>query len=173
MFRKSLVVLGCCIGFVLVFLLWPSSLINISAAAPANEAVPTAHLVASGQSPIGLLDPNIVTSSDDRENATPTAWWVWSGQTVSDILNFATTNNARVVDLAIDSLGSPHRFTATYVVNTGAYAKTWYFYDGVDANTLGNCAERQQRPAHCAQSLRHRQWADSLYGGRHRQHGRG
>ena len=139
MVRKALAVSGCSIVVVMLIMFAPARVSRRSqAAALAAPDEPTARLVASGSAPIGQLDPDIVTSSDDRSNATPVGWWVWSGQTVSDILAFAGANNARVVDLAIDSLGSPHRFTATYVVNTGAYAKTWYFYDDVDETALNN-----------------------------------
>lgn len=141
MFRKFWIVLGCFIGVMLVVVLRLPTSINISQAAPAEA---TSRPVASGHSPIGLLDPDVITSSDDRSNATPVAWWVWSGQTTSDINAFQSANNARVVDLAIDSLGTPHRFTTTYVSNTGAYQKAWWFYDGVDEATLNSALSANQ-----------------------------
>ena len=137
MYRRLSVVLGCSIGLVFVFLLWPSSLTNISAAAiPRSVSAPPDQLIAAG-SPVSHTAPDVITSTDDRNNATPTGWWVYSGQSLADISNFVNANNARLVDLAIDSLGSPHRFTATYVPNSGAYAKSWWYYDGVDATQLG------------------------------------
>ena len=36
-----------------------------------------------------IAPSGVITSSDDRSNATPVVWWVWSGQTTTDILNFA------------------------------------------------------------------------------------
>ncbi len=136
MFRRISIVLGCSIGLALTFLLWPSVLIRTSAAsAPRSASAPPHGLIAAGH-PGSLTAPNIITSTDDRNNATPTAWWVYSGQTLTDITNFVNANNARLVDLSIDSLGTPHRFTATYVSNTGAYAKSWWFYDGVDETAL-------------------------------------
>ncbi len=137
MFRRLWVVLSCCLGCAVVFLLWPSSLINASAAAiPRAVSAPPDQLIAAG-SPAGLTAPMVITSTDDRNNAAPTGWWVYSGQSLADIGNFIAANNARIVDLSIDSLGSPHRFTVTYVPNTGAYAKSWWYYDGVDATQLG------------------------------------
>ncbi len=78
----------------------------------------------------------VITSSDDRENATPTGWWVYSGQTVADITNFINTNNARIVDIYLEAVATPRRFTVTYVPNTGAYAKSWWWYVDVDEPTL-------------------------------------
>jgi hypothetical protein len=136
MYRRLSVALGCSIGLVSIFLLWPSTLIHSSAASVArSDSAPPDQLIASGE-PVSPTAPEIVTSSDDRDNATPTGWWVYSGQTVTDTLNFVTANNARIVDLAIDSLGPPHRFTVTYVPNTGAYFKNWWYYDNVDATAL-------------------------------------
>ncbi|MFN8595972.1 MAG: serine hydrolase [Anaerolineae bacterium] len=139
MLRKALFVASCSVGFVLLILLTPMRITRrTQAAALSAGGADTPRLVASGRGPIGQLDPDVITSSDDRSNATPVVWWVWSGQTTTDILNFASANNARVVDISIDSLGSPHRFTVTYVVNTGAYQKTWWLYDDVTDTTLNN-----------------------------------
>jgi hypothetical protein len=136
MFRKRWFILAGCLASLLVFVFLPSQLIKPAAAfaSPISSPPPQPNVTAAG--PFSPTATTVITSSDDRENATPTGWWIYSGQSASDILNFVTTNNARVVDLTIDSLGTPHRFTATYVPNTGAYAKTWWFYDDVDVTTL-------------------------------------
>jgi hypothetical protein len=136
MFRRLLVVLGCSIGFVFVLLLWPSALTKISAAAVPRSASTLPNQLLAAGSPLSSTAPTIVTNSDDRENATPTAWWVYSGQTVSDIANTLSTNNARIVDIYLESLATPRSFTVTYVSNTGAYAKGWWWYYDVDENTL-------------------------------------
>lgn len=83
--------------------------------------------------------PNVpaVVNTDDRENSTPTAWWVYSGQSITDATNFINANNARIVDLYVEST-SPFRFTLTYVSNTGSYAKSWWWYVDVDAATLNS-----------------------------------
>jgi hypothetical protein len=138
MFRRLLLVLGGSSAFVFVLVLWPSSLIHSSAAAvPRSPSAPPNQLIASG-SPLSPTAPVIFTSSDDRENATPTAWWVYSGQTVTDVVNVITNDNARIVDLSIDPSVTPRRFTVTYVQNTGTYAKSWWWYYDVDGTTLSN-----------------------------------
>ncbi len=136
MFRRLLSVFGCSVAFVFVILLWPSALINISVAAvPRSSSAPPNQLLAAG-SPLSPTVPTIFTSSDDRENAAPTAWWVYSGQTVTDVVNTINNDNARIVDLSIDFSVMPRRFTVTYVQNTGAYAKSWWWYYDVDATAL-------------------------------------
>ena len=72
---------------------------------------------------------------DDNENSTPTAWWIYTGQSLSAITNTITSKNARITDIAVDnSAGSS--FTVSYVQNTGSYAKQWWWYVGIDAPTL-------------------------------------
>ena len=167
MFRKLLVVLGCCISFVLVFLLWPSASINISAAAaPQSASAPPNQLLAA-DSPLSPTVPSIVTSSDDRENATPTAWWVYSGQTVSDIVNTINNDNARIVDIYLEAVATPRKFTVTYVHNTGAYAKSWWWYVDVDESTLStalstNNARLISLKALCLRSSPGRWWMTSV-----------
>jgi hypothetical protein len=74
-------------------------------------------------------------ATDDTDNSTPTAWWIYTGQSVADIDNTLHGDNARIVDIAADD-ASFRTFTVTYVKNTGSYAKTWWWYYGVDAATL-------------------------------------
>jgi hypothetical protein len=81
-------------------------------------------LVTSG---FGTLAGATVGASDDRENTEPTSWYVYENQTTADILNTATTNNLRVVDLSVQTAGSSPVFSAVYVANTQTYAKTWWF----------------------------------------------
>jgi hypothetical protein len=69
---------------------------------------------------------------DDFDNNTPTGWWIYTGQSVTDIQNTINNDNARIIDLEVDST-SPYSFTVTYVQNTGAYAKGWWWYYGVTA----------------------------------------
>jgi hypothetical protein len=97
--------------------------------------------LASANAPSGiLLTPAMpaTANADDRENTTPTAWWVYSGQTAADIANTLSADNARIVDITVESLALPRRFTVTYVSNTGAYAKAWWWYYDVDETTLNN-----------------------------------
>src|SRR5207245_2450364 len=69
-------------------------------------------------------------AGDDNENSTPTAWWIYTGQSLADINSTLTAKQARIVDIAVDN---PNAFTVTYVKNTGAYNKAWWFYVGIDA----------------------------------------
>lgn len=74
-------------------------------------------------------------AQDDNENSSRTAWWIYTGQTLSDIKSTVATRNARVVDISVD-VPSFDRFTVTYVQNTGSYAKKWWWYVGIDAGEL-------------------------------------
>jgi hypothetical protein len=95
-------------------------------------------LLAAWQAPAGNLDAPLAGGVDDRDNTTPTGWWIYTGQTVSDVLNFVTTNNARIVDLEADTSVSPIRYTVTYVENAGVYGSAWWFYVDVDQATLSS-----------------------------------
>ena len=61
------------------------------------------------------------------------SWWILANVTPTDLLNFVVSNNARIVVLkAFDNpmVGGPVRFFAVMISNTGADAKTWWFYQG-------------------------------------------
>ena len=112
---------------------------------PQPDAVPSEELSVPIESPTLLAtwqgaasDPAapVAAGVDDRDNTTITGWWVYTGQTASDVLNFAVTNNARIVDLEANTLVTPIRYTVTYVSNTGAYSRAWWFYADVTAATL-------------------------------------
>lgn len=77
----------------------------------------------------------LALAADDNENSTPTAWWIYTGQSVNDINNTLRNDNARIIDITADNT-SFSSFTVTYVQNTGSYAKQWWWYYGVDAATL-------------------------------------
>ncbi|MBI5877689.1 MAG: serine hydrolase [Chloroflexi bacterium] len=79
-----------------------------------------------------------VAGVDDRENSTPTGWSVYSGQTVANIVAYYGSNNVRIVDLDVETTTAPIKFTVTYVANTGAYSKAWWWYVDVDAATLSS-----------------------------------
>jgi Beta-lactamase len=82
-----------------------------------------------------LAGAPIARGVDDNENSTPTAWWIYTGQTFNDVSNTIKNLNARVVDIKVDNSG-PNPFTVTYVQNTGSYAKQWWWYVGIDAATV-------------------------------------
>jgi hypothetical protein len=136
MSRKLPVVFACSIGLVFVLLFLPSRLIRpgTASALPISSTPPRHNL--TFDSPLSPAVTSVITSSDDRENTVPTGWWVLSGQTVADITNFINTNNARIVDIYLEAVTTPRRFTVTFVSNTGAYSKGWWWYVDVDEPTL-------------------------------------
>jgi len=69
-------------------------------------------------------------ASDDFDNSTPTAWWVYNGQTIDQVSALVTQLGARIIDVQVESF-SPYKVTVTMVKNTGAYAKTWWWYVGL------------------------------------------
>lgn len=101
---------------------------------PSAESAPTEDL---GPEPRGI--------HDDFDNNTPTAWWVYYGQTPAQVSNLVQTLNARIIDIQVDTFTPAYTFTVTMVSNTGAYAKGWWWYygltgDQVSANLSANNA---------------------------------
>ncbi len=74
-------------------------------------------------------------AADDNENSTPTGWWIYTGQSYTDVVNTINSKKARIIDIKLDNPSSG-TYTVTYVQNTGSYAKAWWWYVGIDANTL-------------------------------------
>lgn len=65
------------------------------------------------------------------------SWWILANYTPADLLNFVTTNNARIIVLkAFDDPAGSVRFYAVMISNTGADAKTWFFYQGQTTSSL-------------------------------------
>ena len=99
-------------------------------------------------SPVSMPDPILTgaittpsapnaRSSDDRDNSTPTAWYIWAHQTPSQVTD--TINlGYRLVDIYVESFSPSYRFTGVYVANTGTYATAWWWYYGVDETTLND-----------------------------------
>jgi hypothetical protein len=77
----------------------------------------------------------LALAADDNENSTPTAWWLYTGQSYNDIIQKVQTLNARITDISPDNAAG-NSFTVTYIRNTGAFAKQWWWYVGIDAATL-------------------------------------
>jgi hypothetical protein len=123
------------IGLIIITL-WSTHPLQ-AGALPHRAAVPNVQ-VAVGSPPIDPSTSSVIVSSDDRENTTPTAWWVFSGQTVSDITTTLSANNARIVDIYLEAVATPRRFTVAYVSNTGLYAKSWWWYFDVDEAALNS-----------------------------------
>lgn len=76
-----------------------------------------------------------VFAEDDNESSTPTAWWIYAGQSPNDIKNTINSKNARIIDIKPDN-SSGSAFTVTYVQNTGSYEKKWWWWVGIDANAV-------------------------------------
>ena len=98
--------------------------------------VPMPQPAASGGS--DAFSPQSVSASlavDDRYNTDPTGWYVYEHQTVTDVTNTVNTG-LRPIDIIVESFSPSYLFTVVYVVNSGSYAKTWWWYVGVDEATL-------------------------------------
>jgi len=76
-------------------------------------------------------------SSDDRDNSTPTAWYIWAHQTPSEV-DETLELGYRLVDIYVESFSDSYLFTGVYVANTGTYAKSWWWYYGLDEDTLND-----------------------------------
>lgn len=77
-------------------------------------------------------------NAEDNQNSTQTAWWFYTGQSPTDVSNTINSLNARPVDISVDSFSPSYSFTVSYVANTGAYAKGFWWYYGIDAATLSS-----------------------------------
>ena len=91
------------------------------------------------EAPVPLPDPIITggmptlfatsaSPSDDRDNSTPTAWYIWAHQTAQHVTD--TINSGyRLVDIYVETTSPSHLFTGVYVANSGSYQKvasiTW------------------------------------------------
>src|SRR3984893_15719174 len=80
----------------------------------------------------------IVNDPDDRLSSVPTNWWTYSHQSLQDVTNTISSQNARIVDISIEQTAPSITFTATYVENAGPYYKRWLWYAGIDAAGLAN-----------------------------------
>jgi hypothetical protein len=82
----------------------------------------------------GLASAPSALAKDDNENSTPTGWWFYTGQTFSQVGSTITKYNARITNIRADV--ATNTYTVTYVKNTGTYAKSWWWYVGIDAATV-------------------------------------
>jgi hypothetical protein len=76
-------------------------------------------------------------ADEERTLTTPTAWWWLYNATEADINNLASADNARVIDIEVQST-NPIRFAAVFVHNTGVYARGWWWYYGLTATDISN-----------------------------------
>lgn len=75
-----------------------------------------------------------LAAQDDCDTTTPTATYWNSGRTTADLANLVQSG-WRFVDLEVES-AAQGTFTVSAVRNTGAYAKTWYYYHHVSPTYL-------------------------------------
>lgn len=75
--------------------------------------------------------------SDDRDNATPSDWHVRVGQTAQQVTD-TVDKGYRLVDIHVDATWPSYRFTSAYVANSDSYQKSWWWYYGVDGDTLSD-----------------------------------
>ncbi len=70
------------------------------------------------------------------------SWAILVDITPTDLLNYAVTNNDRIVVLkAFDDPAGTVRFFAVLISNTGADAKTWFFYQGQTVSQLATLSQ--------------------------------
>jgi CubicO group peptidase (beta-lactamase class C family) len=73
----------------------------------------------------------------DYDNTNPTSWWIYTGQTLDEILSTISTEHARAIDIAPENTAGS-TFTVTYVHEAGTYNKEWWFYVGVTEAQVNN-----------------------------------
>ncbi len=65
-------------------------------------------------------------------------WWWLVGATASQVASTLSTNNARLIDLEPYDDNGTTRFAAVMVANTGADAKSWWWYYGVTSTQIAS-----------------------------------
>ncbi len=81
---------------------------------------------------LGLAAP--ASAADDRDSTAITGWWQLSYASLTDVNNRVTAGY-RLIDIEVVQ-ASPLRFAATFVANTGSYAKSWWWYYGQTSSEL-------------------------------------
>ena len=106
--------------------------------------VETPTLLATWQGSANSPEAPFVAGVDDRDNTAPAIWWIYTGQTDADIASFISANNARIVDMDVNTSVNPFRYTVTYVSNTGAYGSGWWYYLNVTEADLSSALSTNQ-----------------------------
>lgn len=65
-------------------------------------------------------------------------WWWYYGLTASQLSTYISQNQARLIDVQKYGTASGDRFAAVMVANTGAQARTWWWYHDVTASQLSS-----------------------------------
>jgi hypothetical protein len=71
----------------------------------------------------------------ERVQTDPTAWFWFYGEPPNELSAAAERNGARIVDLTVEQ-SNPLLFSAVMVANSGPYAKSWHWYDGLSADEV-------------------------------------
>lgn len=91
-----------------------------------------------------IIRPNMTARAParfERTQSDPTPHWWYFGVTAAEISQYISQHNARIVDLQVESLTpSGPIFTISMVSNTGPYAKSWWWWSGLNAGDIGQKA---------------------------------
>jgi hypothetical protein len=66
------------------------------------------------------------------------AWWWYHGVTSAQVGTYLQSNKARLVDINSYSVGGGTVYAAVMIANTGADARTWWWYLGVTGSNVGS-----------------------------------
>lgn len=78
--------------------------------------------------------------TDDHSVNVPTSWWIYTGQSASQVSSLLSSNSARLTQIEVDGLssGAP-RFSVRMVRNSGSYAVPgWWWYYGLTFPQVGS-----------------------------------
>lgn len=88
----------------------------------------------------------ILTAGNEWDTTDPTGWNVVQSLTATQLTNFLTNNNERIVDLEAVLSGGEVYFNAVTVKNAGAYAKSsWWYPNLTEAEVNSKLNEHQAR----------------------------
>jgi hypothetical protein len=74
-----------------------------------------------------MLNGSPLAADADRSLTTPTGYTWYHGVDAAFLTSKINQQHARIIDLEVES-GSPQKFTAVLVPNSGDYAKKWWWY---------------------------------------------
>lgn len=93
-------------------------------------AAVAAFLISSISAPVAL-------ALTERTQSDPTGYWWYYGATPAQVSQYLSQNNARIVDLQVESVSSSGPvFTVSMVSNTGPYAQQWWWWYGQSATDV-------------------------------------
>src|SRR5271165_2780370 len=86
---------------------------------------------------LSCIPAEVAFSQTERTQSVPTGYWWFYGQTPAQVSQILSQNNARIVDLQVESVSSSGPiFTVSMVSNTGAYAQQWWWWYGQSASDV-------------------------------------